>query len=256
VVLTKAQEKSSASKRFTLQQSPRKINWIAKTLWIMKLSCLFIIAALAFTACGEIEPIPVPDGGETRVPEHATDAPPALDGESEVTDLADEEFADEALYSNIYVNMHGDHCTMFDSEMEGQDGWVVCDAVDGYLLEIYYDVYGNELLSVNNEGLGFSYSVSADCSAMSQNIGPVIEFRMFDGEAFAGIVRYKCLDEDPDDTESYGYPTKQVGEYLIVFGLDGYEYIDVQLDVSVRNGANEWAQHSADNAHSTGKMVP
>ncbi len=134
-------------------------------------------------------------------------------------------------------------------EAEGADGWMECKGPKGYKIHINYDMYGNNLISVVAEEGEYYESIGVDYCGVSQQYGGVMEIRYADGKPFAGIIRYKCLDEG----EPGGYPTEKVGEYLIVFGLEGYEHISHQVDVRKTPKANEVARKFADEGYTKGK---
>lgn len=143
-------------------------------------------------------------------------------------------------FTSVYTEWSGPGCESFDSEVEGADGWTVCQGVGDYQLQIFYNFYGHEFISVESDRLAFSTSLTTTRCSASHYYGAKIEWRLAEGEPFACIIRVICLAEN----ESGELITE--GEYLIVKGLDGHEDIDFEIDVRTEPDANRKARELAE----------
>lgn len=149
----------------------------------------------------------------------------------------------DVKFSSTYTKLNDDNCRMVEPIDGLGDGYVVCPVIEGYEAYIFYDLYGNDMLSVRNKTANYEESPIVNDCGISQRYGGTIEWRTADGAPFAGIVRIKCLGENEE-----GFPGKQISEHLIVFGLAGYESISGSIDVKTTPEANKAARNLAEDA--------
>ena len=150
------------------------------------------------------------------------------------------------VFSSAYTDFSDKFCKDFDSENPGSDGWMECSGIGGYGIHIFYNTYGHEIASVRSSDNGFQLSLTknSECG-QSQYYGGKLEWRLANRRPFAGIIRVVCLDFE-DEEGSF----EELGQYLLVVGLEGHENIDFSVDVRENLNANVQARELADRNYS------
>ncbi|MCH8903913.1 MAG: hypothetical protein IIA45_08375 [Bacteroidetes bacterium] len=164
-------------------------------------------------------------------------------------------------FSSTYSEVTGTNCKYLDElypEEEFGDGAdipSICEGMGVYNVYIYYDFYGNDILSII-EGRGeeeewFTDMFVEGCED-SQMYGGKLEWRLVDEKPYACIIRFTCLEmrERTDEETGNIYEIfEQTSEYLLVRGLEGYDKIKFDVDVKITRKANEQARILADEAY-------
>ncbi|MCH8330678.1 MAG: hypothetical protein IH946_04745 [Bacteroidetes bacterium] len=153
----------------------------------------------------------------------------------------------QAVFSSEYSDFSDEFCVGFDSPEPGSDGWEECKGKGNYKIHIYYDHYGDRIAHVLDiDGEFMTDLVASDCG-MRQNYGEKLEWRFADGEPFACIIRVHCFDQEEKEKGELEF--YNLNEYLLVRGLQGYVYINTDVDVKKNPNANEVARSIADKGY-------
>lgn len=155
-------------------------------------------------------------------------------------------------FSSAYSDTEGDHCKPTVSGADEQDGGDTpqrCAGHGGYSLLKTYSAIAT-YLSVEDAAGKFSVPLVARSDCL-QSHGRKIEWRLADGKPFAVILRvgcYKAVDAGNADADFFAEKNK-TGEFLLVRGLKGYEFLKTEVDARQTPNPNESARAAADGAY-------
>lgn len=156
-------------------------------------------------------------------------------------------------FTSVYTDVLGNKCKSQENENAEGDGSMICPAIDGYELFVYYNFYGHEIIQVQSVDPNNKYSeaIPLDHCEDSHQYGAKIEWRLANGEPFAFIIRVSCfyaieLNEEELRMNYTGFEARD--QYLVIVGLSGYEKIREEITVKASPNANKAARAIADSA--------
>lgn len=152
-------------------------------------------------------------------------------------------FSQDVSFSSRYTHFNEKECPVM--QREGQMlNYQRCPLFGHYYLLLTKDNYGKFFLTVGNDSLMYFHSVQLAGCGVSRDFGPSVEWRLANDVPFAGIVQYHCL-----ETDTSNRLTPPIASFVVVFGLQGFADIDIEVDMNDTPDALSVARQMADDAY-------